>query len=148
MTLLRHLCLQVLFFMAFNNKLKCFINNYPSLSALLTTSLSALLTTTTSLSVQENTHTLSHTHSPVLHSFLSENGFPLNEVSGAEKESQVRHLGTESTPWFGAGPHQAEHTHRHQTAVFRSGETRPEAGSKRALPSNNSGASPLRPGSL
>ena len=25
----------------------------------------------------------------------------------SEKESQVRHLGTESTPWFGAGPHQA-----------------------------------------
>jgi hypothetical protein len=67
---------------------------------------------------------------------------------GSEMESQVRHLGTESTSWFGAGPHQAEHTHRHQTAVFRSGETRPEAGSKRALPSNNSGASPLRPGSL
>jgi len=31
--------------------------------------------------------------------------------------------------------HQAEHTHRHQTAVFRNGETCPEAGSKRALPS-------------
>ena len=27
------------------------------------------------------------------------------EVSDLEKESQVRHLGTESPPWFGAGPH-------------------------------------------
>jgi hypothetical protein len=35
--------------------------------------------------------------------------------------------------WGGTSP--AEHTHRHQTAVFRSGETCPEAGSKRALPS-------------
>ena len=25
--------------------------------------------------------------------------------SDLEKESQVRHLGTESPPWFGAGPH-------------------------------------------
>ena len=33
----------------------------------------------------------------------------------------------------GAGPHQALHTHRHLTALFRSGETRPEAGSKRVL---------------
>jgi hypothetical protein len=39
---------------------------------------------------------------------------------GSEKESQVRHLGTESTPWFGAGPHQ--HTHRHQATVFRKRE--------------------------
>jgi len=60
----------------------------------------------------------------------------------------VRHLGTESTPWFGASPLQAEHTDRHQTAVFRSGETRPEAGSKRALPSDKSGALPPKPGSL
>jgi hypothetical protein len=58
----------------------------------------------------------------------------------------VRHLGTESTPWFGAGPYQAEHTHRHQTAVFRSGETCPEAGSKRSLPSNKSGALPPETG--
>jgi hypothetical protein len=60
---------------------------------------------------------------------------------GSEKESQVRHLGTESTPWFGAGPH----THRHQTAVFRSGETCPEAGIKRALPSDILGPSPQGP---
>ena len=38
--------------------------------------------------------------------------------------------------------HQAEHTHRHQTAVFRSGETRPEAGSKRVLPSDKLGPFP------
>jgi hypothetical protein len=42
----------------------------------------------------------------------------------------------------GAGPHQAEHTHRHQTAVFRSGETCPEADSKSALSSNKPGALP------
>ncbi len=65
---------------------------------------------------------------------------------GSEKESQVRQLGTESTPWFGAGPCSAEHTHRHQTAVFRSRETCPEAGSKRALPSNKSGALPPETG--
>jgi hypothetical protein len=46
------------------------------------------------------------------------------------------------SPPPGAGPHQAEHTHRHQTAVFRSGETCPEAGSKRALPSDKPGALP------
>ena len=57
-------------------------------------------------------------------------------------QSQVRHLGTESTPWFGAEHHQAEHTHRHQTAMFRSGETCPEAGSKRALPSEELGPAP------
>ena len=51
-------------------------------------------------------------------------------------------MGTESPPWFGAGPHQAEHNHRHQTAAFRSRETCPEAGSKRALTSDKLGPSP------
>jgi len=41
----------------------------------------------------------------------------------------------EQSPPPGAGPHQAEHTHRHQTVVFRSEETCPEGGSKCALPS-------------
>ena len=45
----------------------------------------------------------------------------------------------------GARPHQAEHTHRHQTAVFRSGETCPEAGSKCDLPSDILGPSPQGP---
>jgi hypothetical protein len=55
----------------------------------------------------------------------------------------VRHFGTESTPWLGRDlTHQAQHTHRHQTAVFRSEETCPEAGSKRALPSDKPGALP------
>ena len=52
----------------------------------------------------------------------------------------MRHMGTESTPR--GGTHQAEHTHRHQTAVFRSGEACPEAGSKRAMPPNKPGALP------
>ena len=50
------------------------------------------------------------------------------------------------SPWFGVGPHQAEHTPRHKTVVFRSGETCPEAGSKRALPSDKSGALPPETG--
>jgi hypothetical protein len=58
----------------------------------------------------------------------------------AEKEPQVRQM---APP--GAG-HQAEHTHRHQTAVFRSGETCPEAGSKRTLPSDKPGALPSENG--
>ena len=41
----------------------------------------------------------------------------------------------------GLGRDLTEHTHRHQTAVFRSGETCPEAGSKRALPSDKLGPS-------
>jgi len=41
---------------------------------------------------------------------------------------------------------QAEHTPRHQTAVFRSGETRPEAESKRALFSDKPGALPPETG--
>jgi hypothetical protein len=41
---------------------------------------------------------------------------------------------------------QAEHTHRHQTVVFRSGETCPEAGSKSALPSDKPGALPIENG--
>jgi hypothetical protein len=48
--------------------------------------------------------------------------------------------------WGGTLPAHAEHTHRHQTAVFRSGETCPEAGSKRSLPSNKSGALPPETG--
>jgi len=49
--------------------------------------------------------------------------------------------------WGGTSPSTlTEHTHRHQTAVFRSGETCPEAGSKRALPSNKSGAFPPETG--
>jgi hypothetical protein len=51
-------------------------------------------------------------------------------------------LGHRVHPVVGAGLHKTEHAHRHQTAVFRSGETCPEAGSKRALPSNNPGALP------
>jgi hypothetical protein len=41
--------------------------------------------------------------------------------------------------WGGTSP---GHTHRHQTDVFQSGETCPEAGSKRALPSDKLGPSP------
>jgi hypothetical protein len=42
-----------------------------------------------------------------------------------------------------------EHTHRHQTDMFRRGETCPEAASKRALPSeSNLRTPPLRTGSL
>ena len=48
----------------------------------------------------------------------------------------------EQSPPPGAEPHEAEHTYRHQTAVFQSGETFPEAGSKRALPSEKPGALP------
>ena len=48
----------------------------------------------------------------------------------------------EQSPPPEAGPHQAEHTHRHQTDVFRSGETCPEAVSKRALPSDRPRALP------
>ena len=62
-------------------------------------------------------------------------------LDGLKRSPQVRHLGTDSTPRGGTS---AEHTHRHQTAVFRSGETCSEAGSKRALPSNKSGPG-LRP---
>ena len=52
----------------------------------------------------------------------------------------MRHMGTESTPR--GGTHQAEHTHRYQTVVFRSGEACPEAGSKRAMPPDKPGALP------
>ena len=57
----------------------------------------------------------------------------------------MRPEGTESTP-PGAGPHQALHTPRHLTAVFRRGETCPEAGSKRAIHSDKAGALPLATG--
>ena len=46
----------------------------------------------------------------------------------------------------GAGPHQASHTPRHLTAVFRRGETCPEAGSKRVIHSDKAGALPLATG--
>ena len=57
----------------------------------------------------------------------------------------MRPEGTESTP-PGAGPHQALHTPRHLTAVFRRGETCPEAGSKRVIHSDKAGALPLATG--
>ena len=62
----------------------------------------------------------------------------------SEKEAQGRrHCGPRAqSPPQGAGPHQALHTPRHLTAMFRSGETCPEAGSKRALPSDKRGALP------
>jgi hypothetical protein len=68
-----------------------------------------------------------------------------HDVGGLSLKN-LSNMGTESTP--GEGPHQAEHTHRHQTAGFRSGETCPEAGSKRTLPSDKPGPFPLRTGLL
>jgi len=68
----------------------------------------------------------------------------------SEKEAQVRPganaaRGNRVHP-PGAGPHQALHTPRHLTAVFRRGETCPEAGSKRVIHSDKAGALPLATG--
>jgi len=57
---------------------------------------------------------------------------------GTWAQSPPRGLGWEVTS-------PAEHTHRHHTALFRSGQTCPEAGIKRALPSDILGPSPQGP---
>ena len=66
----------------------------------------------------------------------------LNRFLGPVDDSDT----TDSTVTKSQRPHQADHTHRHQPAVFRGGVSCPEAGSKRALPSNKSGALPPETG--